>query len=450
MSEIYDCFIVGAGPAGLAAGYFLTCLGYACDIFEARTEPGGILRWGIPTYRLPGDVLNNEIRRIEDFGIKIYCEKPVDRHFLKAAENRYDAFFIGCGHGRPTRMNIPGEKMAFDGLEFLDKLRREDIKPFDGTAAVIGGGNTAIDVSRSLVRLGATVIIVYRRRIKDMPAFKSEVDRAVEEGVKIMELFSPARIEEDAEGVVITLQRMKTTGTESSERRARVVPDGEATQHIRVKKIFTAIGAEALEPWQSPPSQNAETLKLVHSIITLDGVPFVFGGDLTNTVKSVANAVASGKQAAMALDIFFKDGWDAISNRLDSCKVGDGPALSMERYLGGERRLRNLHRVSYEEINTDYFATAPRVEASFISKDKHINSFLEIEKTFTPGQAMEEFQRCFNCGVCNACDNCRIFCPEVAVMFNDSLRQINLDYCKGCGICIVECPRNAMALEEEK
>ncbi|UCD88429.1 MAG: FAD-dependent oxidoreductase, partial [Desulfobacterales bacterium] len=327
--------IVGAGPAGLAAGYFFTYLGYACDIFEARTEPGGLLRWGIPEYRLPVAVLNHEIRRIEDFGVKIICEKPVDRHFFKTAKNRYDAIFIGCGHGRSMQMNIIGEHLAVDGLEFLDRLKRGEINAFDAEIAVIGGGNTAVDVARSLVRLGARAMIVYRRRKQDMPAFQSEVKMAVKEGVKIMELFAPVQITADGEGFVLTLQKMKTTGLVSDRSRARVAPDGGSTQRLKVDKIFTAIGAEALEPWQLPSSPSAKTLELDNCTITLDDVPYVFGGDLVNAEKSVADAIASGKQAAIAMDILFKDGLRSISSRLASCHVGDGPALSMESYMEG-------------------------------------------------------------------------------------------------------------------
>jgi len=151
----------------------------------------------------------------------------------------------------------------------------------------------------------------------------------------------------------------------------------------------------------------------------------------------------------MALDIFFKQGKHAITDRLNSCLVGNGPAHSMECYAGGKRSARHSHIVSHEDINFDYFSQTFRVESKPIVIDKRMNSFDEIEATFTINQAMEETRRCFNCGICNACDNCRIFCPEIAVILKGSERKINLDYCKGCGICVFECPRSAMDLEEE-
>jgi NADPH-dependent glutamate synthase beta subunit-like oxidoreductase len=441
--------IAGAGPSGLAAGYFLSQLGYACDIYEARSEPGGILRWGIPRYRLPDDVVGAEIERIKATGVNIICNTPVTQNFFQDVKDRYHAFFIGCGHSRSLKMNIPGETMAFDGLEFLNLLSRKEASPSYETAAVIGGGNTAIDVARSLVRLGTTTMLVYRRRKQDMPAFQAEVEMAEEEGVSIMELYSPLEIKEDNGEFILSLQRMKTSSMETDRGRARVIPDGQTVRHLRVRKIFVSIGAEPSAPWQVPSRKNAETLHLSHCTMTASERPLLFGGDLTNTVKSVADAVASGKQAAMALDVFFRQGKHAVTNRLNACLVGNGPALSMECYMGGKRLSRNPQIVSYDDLNLDYFSRNPRVESKSLARDKRIYSFDEIETTFTNDQAVEEARRCFNCGICNACDNCRVFCPEIAVTLQNSERRINLDYCKGCGICVFECPRNAMDLEEE-
>ncbi len=228
--------VVGSGPAGLAAGYFLTRLGYTCDIFEAQAEPGGLLRWGIPEYRLPQSVLKAEIDRIENLGVKIHVNTVVTPAFLKDAKNRYDAVFMGCGHGRSLQMGIAGEELASDGLEFLDALRRKEPPAVAGTAAVIGGGNTAVDVARSLVRLGAQVVLVYRRRMQDMPAFASEVAMAVEEGVKIMELAAPVNLALVDGKLVVTLQKMKISGMQTGDHRARVMPRDNATRHLRVRE----------------------------------------------------------------------------------------------------------------------------------------------------------------------------------------------------------------------
>jgi len=441
--------IIGAGPAGMAAGYFLSRMGYSCDIYEARSEPGGILRWGIPRYRLPETVLTFEIDRIKQYGLKISCNTPVTHDFVEDAKNRYQAVFIACGHGRSLKMNIPGEHMADDGLDYLNRLRKGDTAPSTTTAAVIGGGNTAIDVARSLVRQGTKTTLIYRRQKQDMPAFKEEVEMAVEEGVTIMELFSPVKIEKHDEEFVISLQKMKTAGMETDRGRSRVIPDGGPGHQFRTLKIFTAIGAEPADPWLSPLQKTDATLDLSHCTLADSDPPLLYGGDLTNAIQSVPDAVASGKQAAMAIDIFFKQGRHAITDRLNSCRVGNGPALSMARYMGEKQRNRHEDVVSFEHINLDYFPRESRAETKTLSLDDRVRSFDEIKTTLTIDRALKESRRCFNCGICNACDNCRIFCPEIAVTLHAGERQIDLDYCKGCGICVVECPRSAMELQEE-
>ena len=442
--------IIGAGPAGLTAAYFLSRMGYSCDIYEAKSEPGGILRWGIPRYRLPEAVLTREIDRIKEYGINIICNTLVTRNVVKDAKNRYHAVFIGCGHGRSLKMNIPGEHMAVDGLYYLNRLRKGETEPSNTTAAVIGGGNTAIDVARSLVRQGTATTLVYRRQKQDMPAFKEEVDMAVEEGVTIMELFSPVKIEKDADEFVLSLQKMKAVGMKTERGRARVVPIGETVHHMRTRKVFTAIGAEPSDPWLSPLQNSDGTLYLSHCTMTASDPPFLFGGDLTNAIKSVSDAVASGKQAAMAIDIFLKQGAHAVTDQLNSFRVGHGPGLSMARYMGERQADGDPDIVSFDNINLDYFPRAPRVGIKTIGRDERVRSFDEIKATLGPEQAAEESRRCFNCGICNACDNCRVFCPEIAVTLNGTERQIDLDYCKGCGICVVECPRSAMELQEER
>jgi NADPH-dependent glutamate synthase beta subunit-like oxidoreductase len=447
--------IAGAGPAGLAAAYFLARLGYGCDVFEAASKPGGLLRWGIPAYRLSRDILEYEIKRIENAGVRIHCETPVTESLLEDFKKDYDALFVGCGYGRSLNLLIEGEEFAFDGLEFLFRLHRAEQLSFDGTAAIIGGGNTAIDVARSLVRLGTSPLIVYRRRAEDMPAFEPEVAMAVEEGVRIMELVAPIRIRKRSgesssrrTDYELTLQQMKVSNKEINGR-ARVIPDGEKTKTVTVQSIFVAIGADADALWHFPESEASKTLTLSHCRFVEQNLPLVIGGDLTSPVKSVTDAIASGKQAAMALDTYLRHGTDAVESRLATCRVGAGPALSMDVYLENDRQNRTAHIVSYDEIVADYFQTAGRISAPSLDAKQRIQSFAEIESTLDKKAALDEAARCFNCGICASCDYCRLYCPEMAVMVEKAQRSINMDYCKGCGVCATECPRNAMALEEE-
>ena len=447
--------IVGSGPAGLAASYFLAQLGYTCDVFEAMPEPGGVLRWGIPIYRLPLAALRNEMVRFKSQGVHIYTGQRIGKDFLQDAGRRYDAVFMGCGHSRTTRLGIPGEETSTveDGLAFLKRIRRDESIFLNGLSAVIGGGKTAVDMARSIIRLGGKALILYRRRRLDMPAFGEEVQMALEEGVEIRELVTPVKVTTEGGKCVLILQEMKISG-EDSHGRALILPDVGKTRELTVQRVFKAIGAEPANDWFTPSGKPGQSLALTNSLLVCSaGWPaLVFGGDLVNDTKSVVHAVASGKQAAMALDTFFHDGYDAIMPKLQTCLVGQGPALSMEIYMGGDRRARNPHIVRYEEINADYFQFQPRLSQPRLLREERLRSFEEIDLKISANIAIREADRCFNCGICNKCDNCYMFCPDVAVIREKGceLRRINYDYCKGCGLCVVECPRNAMTLKEEE
>jgi Pyruvate/2-oxoacid:ferredoxin oxidoreductase delta subunit len=238
-------------------------------------------------------------------------------------------------------------------------------------------------------------------------------------------------------------------GKENIAGRPCLVPDGDKTETIDVQDIFVAIGAKAETIWHSLTAEEPNSLDLRHSRLIEQKIPVVIGGDLTIPDKSVSDAVASGKQAALALDTYFNRGLDAVAKRLAACRVGAGPAISMDTYLGGNRQYRNGHIVNPDEIVRDYFQSAPRVIPSFLDARLSTRSFEETSAAYENQAAKKEAARCFNCGICNACDFCRLYCPEMAVIVEKAERRINLDYCKGCGLCATECPRNAMALEEE-
>jgi len=446
--------IIGSGPAGLSAAWFFTMLGYACDIYEALSEAGGILRWGIPEYRLPAPVLRTEIGRIESQGIRIFTGKHISESELNKLRGNYSAVFMGCGYSRSTPLGVSGEtsESVKDGLEFLRSVRQGEKPSCQGLSAVIGGGNTAVDVARTVIRLGGKAAILYRRRRQDMPAFAEEIAMAMEEGVALHELLAPGAIEAQGDQYKLILRKMKIEG-QDKDGRGRIVPDGDKTSEVTVERIFTATGADVAEPWYNPPSDKSGAITLSHCQIKFDkgGIPLVYGGDLTNVTKNVTQAIASGKQAAMAIDTYFQQGRDAIESRLASCRVGDGLSLSMEVYMQGARRLRSSHIVQPEEINTDYFQFEARVVQPRLLVEERTGSFNEIDMRISANLAIREASRCFNCGLCNQCDNCYIFCPDVAVIRGRNMedRHINFDYCKGCGLCAAECPRNAVTLERE-
>jgi NADPH-dependent glutamate synthase beta subunit-like oxidoreductase/Pyruvate/2-oxoacid:ferredoxin oxidoreductase delta subunit len=445
--------IVGAGPAGLAAGYFLTQLGIAAEIFESSEEPGGVLRWGIPSYRLPKSVLAAEIARIEKAGVGIHCGRAITPDALNELAARYDAVLVGAGLAATglaatLRLNISGEASIVDGLAFLRDVQTGSAPVVSGEVAVIGGGNTAIDVARTLLRQGARPTIVYRRRRQDMPAFGHEIAAAEAEGVRIVELMAPVSVAADGDGMRLEVQPM-TAAEVGSDGRVRAVPAKQPPQTLRFNRVFSGIGAEVAEPWHRP-GDEADTIRLSHCVIRCAPHAMGYIGDPVTAENSVAHAIGSGKQAAIALHALFTGGTEAVLPAVDRCRVGPGPALSLEIYLNGERSHRTSRMVTFADINADYFSRAARCVIPALAPAAAAAGFQEAVTTLRPREALAEAARCFNCGICNDCDNCRIFCPEQTILVDaGGRRSVDLDYCKGCGICTVECPRCAMDMEEE-
>ena len=439
--------IVGAGPAGLAAACFLARLGVAVEIFEAAPEPGGVLRWGIPSYRLPKPVLAREIERILALGVELHCGHPVNEAFVKEAAGRFDAVLIGVGLAAPVQMRIPGEDRVVEGLDFLRRVQTGEATAPQGEVAVIGGGNTAIDVARSLLRLGARPTIVYRRRRQDMPAFVHEIAAAEAEGVRIETLCAPVGVEPEADGVRLLVQSMRPAET-GADGRVRAVPTGHEPTAQRFAAVFSGIGAAVGAGWHQPQNE-ADPIRLSHCAMTCGDQTIAFIGDPVTPANSVADAIGSGKQAAIALHALFTRGTSAVQEAAAACRIGPGPALSFEAYQGGERAQRSRQVVTFADINTDYFPAAHRRHPPGLAPARAATTFEEAVAALLPVEALAEAGRCFNCGICNECDNCRTFCPDQTVQAVKAGRHIDLDYCKGCGVCTVECPRAVLEMEEE-
>ncbi|MDZ7289068.1 MAG: NAD(P)-binding protein [candidate division KSB1 bacterium] len=446
--------IVGAGPAGLAAAYHLARLGYHVTIYEAMPEPGGVLRYGIPEYRLPKDILRQEIQRVCDLGVLVLINARVGKNVSQKDLQKYDAVFLAIGVEKSRKMNIPGENLdgVLSGLAFLRKLNSGEKVKIGKKVAVIGGGNTAMDAARSAVRLGKKVQILYRRSREEMPAIEDEINEALAEGVELKTLVAPVKVmSKNGKVTGLEMVRMQLGEPDESGRR-RPVPIKDSNFRIEVDTVITAIGEEADFSFLPEELHRGKNVISIDQIGHTHQAKVFAGGDIVDQPHTVVDAIASGKRAAMAIDMFLR-GRD-LTAVLDEIRLGDKGALSMQRYVEGgnlPQSVDNRQVVRFHQINTDYFEPASRIampEREIISR---IGDFGEVSSGYTEAMALAEAGRCFNCGVCNECDNCLVFCPDFAVKRNSTGQPYTIDYnyCKGCGICAHECPRHAITMVRE-
>jgi 2-oxoacid:acceptor oxidoreductase delta subunit (pyruvate/2-ketoisovalerate family) len=314
--------------------------------------------------------------------------------------------------------------------------------------AIIGGGNTAIDVARSVIRLGKKATILYRRSKEEMPAFEEEVVEALEEGVKIRYLVNPIRFQQKESLKRLECLKMQLGEKDESGRR-RPVPVPNSNFFMEADTVIVAAGEEIETSFLPKGIGKREGIVLTQMDGRTDIDRIFAGGDLASNQRTVAHAIGSGKKAAMAIDCYLKrvDSEEAIHQVL----VGNGPTLSIFRYLHPGERPRNPHVVPFEELNMDYFEPAKRQREFKRLPKGRIKEFAEVTSGLTENAALEEAERCFSCGTCNECENCYIFCPDASILKKgeEISQQVDYDFCKGCGICFVECPRRAISLEEE-
>jgi 2-oxoacid:acceptor oxidoreductase delta subunit (pyruvate/2-ketoisovalerate family) len=442
--------VIGSGPAGMSCAYHLARLHYEVTVFESSLSTGGMLRMGIPSYRLPKDVLDREISAIQALGVEIRTGIPFgDRLELDDLKD-YQATFIATGAHRGRGLNIPGEKgkSVYNGLDLLRKISISSRGKLGDKVAIIGGGNTAIDVARSVIRLGKKATILYRRSKEEMPAFEDEILEAVEEGVKIRYLVNPIRIQQKDDMKRLECLRMELGEKDESGRR-KPVAVRDSNFFIEADTVIVAAGEEIEVSFLPKGIEKKDGIILTRRDGST-GVKGIFaGGDLTSTQRTVAHAIGSGKKAALAIDCYLqgKNAEDGIHQIL----IGEGPSLSIFRYLHPEERPMNPHVVAFEELNTDYFETSRRHREQKSAAKKRVKGFEEVTSTLTESVALEEAERCFSCGTCNGCENCYVFCPDASILKTEEIlsHQVDYDFCKGCGICFAECPRGAISLKEE-
>ncbi len=392
--------VIGAGPAGLSAAYYLILMGHDVEVFEALPKPGGMLRYGIPDYRLPPDVLNREIAGIEALGVSIKTSCTLGRDFTldSLMQDGFHAIFIAVGAHRSQRMRVDGEDMdgVLPGTDFLRSVAMGKPMKVGERVAVVGGGNTAIDAARTAVRLGAReVTLVYRRSRAEMPASPWEVEEAEEEDIKLYFLAAPEKILGDNGRVSgLVCSKMQLGEPDESGRRRPVRIDGSEFT-LPVDTIIAAIGqtpdVSCLDGERSGSDRAGISIGkgdiiVAHSETLQTDIKGVFaGGDAVTGPARAVDAMAAGKRAAISID----------------------------RYLQGEKmedstKPFNLHKGELSEINKDEFDTVerqPRHEMPRVRPQERSDNFKEMELGYSETMAREEASRCLSCG-CKAVDYC--------------------------------------------
>lgn len=419
--------VVGSGPAGLAAAYHLARIGYPVTIFEACDELGGVMRTGIPTYRLPREVLDSEIDYILQHGVTAKTGRSIDRTELVNLTRKYAAVFIATGlqELRALKLGPDADTLAVQGIDFLDRVRREEEQLEGQHVVVVGGGNTAMDAARSAKRIGAkTVRVVYRRTRDEMPAIKEEIEEALQEGIVLDELVSPVRLQHDGAAPILTCQRMKL-GEPDESGRPRPVPETseDAFFDLRCDRVILALGQSSdlsILPEGAEVREEGE-------LVGLTDAPVFAGGDFATNDGTVTAAIGNGHKAALHIH-----------------KTITGEDLFPPPTPPVAKR---------EVMRTHVFTHAKQHHGKEVAPEIRRHNFTEVRRGFEDGEggrtAVEEAERCFSCGVCNSCDRCMTYCPEgILLRESSSNYKFDYEYCKGCGICATQCPRGVIYMAE--
>jgi 2-oxoacid:acceptor oxidoreductase gamma subunit (pyruvate/2-ketoisovalerate family)/2-oxoacid:acceptor oxidoreductase delta subunit (pyruvate/2-ketoisovalerate family) len=406
--------VIGSGPAGLTAALRLREKGYAVTVFEAMPLPGGMMRSGIPRFRLPDEVLDREIEIIKRKGVEIVLNRKVS---IDEVAKDFDAVVTAVGSHVGVALGLENEEWVKDGIRFLHNFKVNSdfagIKPGD-KVAIIGGGNTAIDVSRTVLRLAAEPVIFYRRTIREMPAIAQEVKEAQAEGITLKFLTAPVALAKDEKGLHLELVRMQLGEPDASGRR-RPVPIKGSEWTGRFDHVITAIGQKSdhyvFGDFDVAPKQGKISY---HS-----NVPVFCAGDMA-WGGTVTEAIGSGNKTAAELDAFLRN------------EPYDAKETLPEVVLP-------------EDINFTYFLPTPRQQAPLHHPEDFHHDFTEVALDMDEKDIVAETERCLHCGDCYLCGNCFNFCPDAAIQVDENGRlRIDYDYCKGCGICVQECPCSAI------
>jgi NADPH-dependent glutamate synthase beta subunit-like oxidoreductase len=412
--------VVGAGPSGMSAAYQLRRAGHRVTVLEAGPAMGGMMRFGIPKYRLPRDVLDAEMQRIVAMGVTVRLNSKVEDLAATMQAEGFDAAFLAVGAHIAKRAYIPAKDTShiLDAVAVLRSMDDAEQPMLGRRVVVYGGGNTAIDVARTARRLGATeAIIVYRRTREKMPAHDLEVEEALEEGVMVKWLSTIRQ----ADGQGLTIEKMCLDAQGNPQ------PTGEF-ETLQADSLVLALGQDVdLSLLSKVPDLTLQDgVVQVDPATMMTGHPGLFaGGDMVLAERNVTAAVGHGKKAARHIDAWLR-----------------GVAVAAAA----------KHKTAaFDTLNTWYYSDAPQTLRPQLDLARRTSSFDEVQGGLSTENALFEARRCLSCGNCFECDNCYGVCPDNAVIKLGPGKgfEFNLDYCKGCGICVAECPCGAIEMRKE-
>ena len=421
--------IVGSGPAGLTAAYHLARFGYGVTVFESGNEIGGLLRTGIPEFRLPEEMVDKEINRILALGVDVETNHRIDRQALLDLARDHDGVLVATGLQEQVglRLGLDGTTAVVQGIEFLDHVYRDDVRVDGEDVVVIGGGNTAMDAARSALRLGATSVrVVYRRTRDEMPAIGEEIDEALEEGVIIDYLTQPIALHDDpGDGARrqyrLQCVRMQLGEPDESGRRSPVaIADSEF--EIDCHRVILALGQSpdiSVFPEGTEVREGTQLLGLLET-------PLFAIGDLATNEGTVAAAIGSGRRSAVHIH-----------------NVLSGEQISITEHADALRDVDEWHDevIRADAMKLHLFERQQVAEGEALDPVERRSTFDEVHLGL---EDASEAARCLSCGVCNECDMCITYCPEGVLKRVGHRLEFDYAYCKGCGMCVAECPRNVI------
>lgn len=413
--------VIGAGPSGLCAAYHLVRMGHSVTVIEAGPVPGGMLRFGIPTYRLPRDVVDAEIDRILAMGVELRLNVKVDDIPAAMTDGNYDACFVAIGAHLAKRVDIPAPDAGkiLDALQLLHAMETDDAPPQIGRRVVVyGGGNAAIDVARTVKRLGREAVIVYRRTRDMMPAHDFEVEEALQEGIAFNWLSTIKDMGEED----ITVEKMELDESGWPQ------PTG-TYETISADTVVLALGQNVdmsvIERIPGVQFSKDGVVQVDHRMMTAYEGIFA-GGDMVPSERTITVAAGHGKKAARHIDAYLRG------------EVRATPAK------------HELH--TFDMLNTWYYSDAGGTVQPTLDAIRRQTTFDEVVGGLDENTALFEARRCMSCGNCFECDNCFGICPDNAIIKLGPGNRFTVDYdfCKGCGICAQECPCGAITMVPEE